>query len=329
MRIFISPTATDPWVPQEPPEPPPPDIYIETRIPAISRWEFSGGSGEVFPVYYALNRDGTGAVVLEGTEGLSDPPVDIPDLEVPTWDGGAVTDPIYKPREIFFRMHVSDKTHEESQARIQKLRNITNNRRYGLTTLSCVTSGNQVRWIQGQRVVSGADTDWTPQYHDKDWRSLAVTLKCADPWWKGDLLSYSWVNTAGNEWFPILPVILSPLTVIGDDLPVFMPGDAPAYPVWEITGPLTEIKVVHADTAAEWRLAITLTAGQKVTVDTDPRNLRVLGPTGSSVWANLIPPYYDMFPLLPGNNTIQVTLTGSTAASSIKMNVRPRYASAV
>jgi hypothetical protein len=71
-----------------------------------------------------------------------------------------------------------------------------------------------------------------------------------------------------------------------------------------------------------------LGVGQTLTIDTRPAELsetpkRVLRDDGTSEFGDLSS--WDMWPLIPGSNTIDVLMSGSAVGSQVVCSYRPSY----
>lgn len=186
------------------------------------------------------------------------------------------------------------------------------------------------RHIDGHRVVSGPYawglTNWVPR---AAFQKFGVLIVCPDPWWRGEESIRTW-SQAGTptDFFPITPVRLAPSRVFGQDVIVTVNGDNQAYPEFEMEGPFTEVVATHVDTGRTWTLTANVLADQTVMVHTDPRYgalaPRVQSPTGSSWWSKLDPPY-DLWPLPPGAQTINLEIAGTDTGTKVTMRVPSLY----
>ena len=108
-------------------------------------------------------------------------------------------------------------------------------------------------------------------------------------------------------------------------------GRLPAFPIWKLTGPFTNVDVLNATTGVGFSLLVTLTAGQYIIVDTRPSELRQNISVYDQAGANRFPTVYPtsvFFPLLSGTNNIQVNFTsGTTGATSVELTYLARYRS--
>jgi hypothetical protein len=119
--------------------------------------------------------------------------------------------------------------------------------------------------------------------------------------------------TAGAGVPPMPPVLLSAATTLGQQT-VDYTGDAETYPTWQITGP-GQPAITNETTGREWSLDTPVPAGAVWTVVTDPvTGASVTDQTGASQWAALAAADpRDLWPLVPGVNTLDVALTGAMA----------------
>lgn len=111
-------------------------------------------------------------------------------------------------------------------------------------------------------------------------------------------------------------------------------GQLPAYPIWTITGPGTNMSVQNNTTGKGFSLVYSLAAGKTVTVDTRPPSIRTTLPVQDS---DLVNRYPALFPgskvtnnwLVPGLNSFTFTMIGTNADSRVGLEYLPRYRSGV
>ena len=125
--------------------------------------------------------------------------------------------------------------------------------------------------------------------------------------------------TAGAGVPPMPPVLLSPANTLGMTS-ISNTGDSDTWPLWQITGP-GEPALTNLTTGLEWTLDVSIPAGDVWTVVTDP----VAGPSvtdqdGNSQWAALAAADpRELWPIVPGVNSLNVALTGSAAGSQVAL----------
>lgn len=156
-----------------------------------------------------------------------------------------------------------------------------------------------------------------------------LELYAPDPAFLGREEAHTWrIVVTARPFYPIYPVTLSP-GELGGSATVTNPGDVDAYPIWELTGPGTPT-VTNTDTGQSWGFTGELAPGQVVTVDTRPPDvapdtgLTAVDGDGTDWWPNFdgLP---DLWTLPPGTTTLEVTMTGATEDSLIRLRFRPRY----
>ena len=125
--------------------------------------------------------------------------------------------------------------------------------------------------------------------------------------------------TAGAGVPPMPPVLLSAATTLGMAT-VDYTGDADTWPLWVVTGPGTP-GVTNLTTGLEWTLAVSVPEGDVWTIVTDPAaGPSVTDQAGASQWAALAAADPRvLWPLVPGVNQLDVTLSGAETGSSVAL----------
>lgn len=124
---------------------------------------------------------------------------------------------------------------------------------------------------------------------------------------------------------PLLPIALNGASSFGDII-VTNDGQADAYPVWTLTGPGTPT-IQNVTTGRSWSWDIDLTAGQVVVVNTMPGQQSAIDQgTGLSVWSHLVTNSpRDLWPLVKGDNDINISVTNATAQTAVAMSYLRRW----
>lgn len=150
-----------------------------------------------------------------------------------------------------------------------------------------------------------------------------------DPAFQGPDISQSWrIVVDGRAFYPFYPLRLNP-SQLGGSATVTNPGDLPAYPIWEITGPGTPT-ITNTDTGQEFAFTEELTAGQVVTVDTRPPDiapetgLTAFDDSDTDFWPHFdgLP---DLFDLPSGQTNLSIALDAATSDSRVALTFAPRY----
>lgn len=156
------------------------------------------------------------------------------------------------------------------------------------------------------------------------WWKVALKLYAPDPWWYGDPRSVSVGLGAGPVFFPITPMKLAPSTVQGQFSIDLSDSDAPAYPLWTVTGPGSAVVLTNVTTNDTITVNASLAAGQQLIIDTRPGYQSVRRDDGTNLLGSVTSDP-ALWSLVEGPNTVTMALTGSTSASRIVGTYRPRY----
>lgn len=170
---------------------------------------------------------------------------------------------------------------------------------------------------------SGLDT---PDVGKNNMMVYTFTLQTPDPYWS-DLtpnnLIFSLNNAAGI--LPVLPISLGGGTILGTAT-VNNPGNALAYPTWQITGP-GQPTIQNLTSGRQWSLNTPIPAGHIVNVVTKPGQQMAYDVTaGVSVWDQLVfSSLRDLWPFLSGNNIINIAMAGATPATAVSLTWTNRW----
>ncbi|MGK5677526.1 phage distal tail protein [Actinoplanes sp. URMC 104] len=172
------------------------------------------------------------------------------------------------------------------------------------------------------------------------WAKPVIGLYCPDGYWSGDTAVVerrefqATGTTPASFYSPFINVTSS--RVVTDDgagsstTTLLNDGDVEAWPTWSITGPISELTAKNLTTGARFKLAYTLTAGQKITITTNRPTVR-LAATGANLskyidWLN--PAGTELWPLVDGENDITFTALGAGTGTAVELAFTPRYETA-
>ncbi len=172
----------------------------------------------------------------------------------------------------------------------------------------------------------------------RDADSAVLSLWCEDPYWEdAEPVAVHRETGASGSFLTPYPTISSS-QVLGDTI-VTNPGDTVVWPTWTITGPASLVTFTRTWRDRTGQLqseAFTLNpsavghgnllAGEKVTVRTDPGQVRF---QDNSNWSGALNwPAATLWGLAPGDNQVNFTLAGSAAGSAVDLTFYPRYETA-
>ena len=113
--------------------------------------------------------------------------------------------------------------------------------------------------------------------------------------------------------FPFFPVFLADSTVQGEH-ELRVEGDAPVWPVWEITGPGRDVEIIGPDGS---RLFVEGEVTSPITIVTEPGKQSIRDASGL-IWNRMKPGDDQFFALEPGEQTVKMTMVGGNPESTIK-----------
>lgn len=155
-----------------------------------------------------------------------------------------------------------------------------------------------------------------------------LIFRAADPYWQDQADIVTTLSPSGTSTFfqnPFLPIHLSPSSTSGS-FSIENNGDVECWPKWIITGPGTNPVLTNTTTGEVLTLTITLTAGQILTIDTNPSALSVTREDASVHW-DAVSAASTLWSLAVGINNITLTMSGTTSASQLQLLYRQRWES--
>ncbi|WP_344104893.1 phage distal tail protein [Nocardiopsis rhodophaea] len=128
---------------------------------------------------------------------------------------------------------------------------------------------------------------------------------------------------AAGTWLPILPLRVRDSTAIGPGMPIRVEGGVRAWPVWELRGPLGPgVRMTNRTTGRWLEVGREVAEGETLVIDTRPRRKSVrLG--GENAYRHLVQPGSTLWPLPPGDNTIDVEAGQMGASSRLILRYTP------
>ena len=174
-------------------------------------------------------------------------------------------------------------------------------------------------------VTSGLNTPDVGIHHTV----YALTLQTPDPYWSDQnqrSMTFAISNAAGI--LPLLPIRLAAGSVTGA-VTITNTGTAPAYPIWNITGPGTPT-MQNLTTGRKWSLNAPIPAGQVVQVQTKPGTQMAYNvTTATNIWDSLVlSSLRDLWGLMGGDNQVSIAMAGSSLATSVTLSWTARWSRA-
>ncbi|MCZ4506930.1 phage tail family protein [Streptomyces sp. ActVer] len=318
MPILVPPTDITPEPPTGPPWP-----TLINQMPAVA---FTDPYGAVT----MLSDWENGWLLQPGAKGLDMPSYQFTTDESPGIDGYELRDVRAQGKEIV--LPLAFWMHDSRAAYLARRRSFIRslNPKRGVGTLTLTQPDGAARSIRAY-YAGGLEGDESRDAAGERWCINAITFGCPSPYWIGAEVSQEWRAAAGGTFFPILPLVVGDSQVLGE-VTVDNDGDDVAYPVWTITGPATSVSLTNTITdplsgdtiVKELVLTHTIVGGDVIVIDTRERRQTAVLNGVTNLWPDLSDDS-ELWPLEAGINHLDLTVAGSTSATSVRMTYQPRY----
>ena len=251
--------------------------------PPVSAWRgfklsWTGWDGSEWD----LTRPSTGLFLRPGVRGLGLPSFERQSSSSPTVAGSRHRGSSTKDREVFWPLYLySDKG---SDAFVERDRAFWRSLDTDLEGTWTASLGDGSRRTLRLRL-SGADDSLDHDPVQRGWAAYPITLLADQPYWVGETVRKSWaqgdqrnfyVTAEDRATYGYADDVIHYLTPGGTlDTAVFSnDGDVPAYPVWTVVGPTSNVSFGVG--SAIMSIPFAIEAGHAVQIDTDPVSGQVL-----------------------------------------------------
>ncbi|WP_329131556.1 phage tail family protein [Streptomyces sp. NBC_01476] len=282
----------------------------------------------------ALMGAGTSINVIE-TSGLGRPPVRDNDVPQPSADGVFVGPDYWDARQVQFDAAI--KTPADPQAAHDVLAALQAGavdpavRLAGGETipLRIKRPGRPTKVLYGR--VRKVDAEFAQVIYG--YVPLDIEFIAGDPLFYGDTdqtveIPLGWLSGGGFT-APVAAPILVTAASGAADRPgwVTNDGDTDTYPLIRITGPCSNVTIIHAESGRTLALpTLALTAGQWVELDARPGRVSVVRENGGNAEAFLsAASRLDQFSLPAGQSELRWTAVDPTNTSRLRLTWRPAY----
>lgn len=157
--------------------------------------------------------------------------------------------------------------------------------------------------------------------------AFVVGLYCGDPHWT-DTVPGKAIFEVGlqNDFLAPFPTVSSS-QVLGTASNVNNTGEADAYPVWDFTGPWSTITARNNTTGKSFTYSLAAAAGGTLHMVTQAEYFEVTDGSGNDRSSYLNWPTTSLWPLVPGVNSVTVTVAGAGNGSRAVMSWVRRFES--
>lgn len=270
-----------------------------------------------------LGRSGRDTVLhLHGSRGLGLAPWSVAKSDRIGGDGSVVRGGRYGDREVFLPVHLSAATVGELTARRRDLYRLLAPHLGPVTVHVHDPVTGTDRSIEGL-LKEGLEGDFGEGFTGVN-QAIGLSFDCPDPWWSGPDQTVSFRVNPGTKPFlstsvQFFPVVLAQSVVAGQ-FEVTVEGDGPVQPVWEVSGPGTDLVISNGTDVLE--VGGAFAAGSVTRFD---GRLQRITPDR---WAD-VSIRSSIFPLHPGLNALSVTMVGATDDTLIRLVYREKFLEAI
>lgn len=310
--------------------------YLETvGKPAFTWIDPDGG---IWPL--SNTSESLGWFTLTAIAGAESAPIEITS-DALSRGGSRVRAIARRSSTIQWPMEIFGRTHDEFVARYRQI-----SRAFKLTTLRQRPGWLRVRRPDGSaRQIQAFYSEGLGGEAEQNhlFARPVISLFCPDGKWQAldpVIADRTFAATPGpgvdpvNFYDPFISVASSnevtPVPDPGDGpdstTVIVNPGDVEAWPVWTVTGPLTALRTWNLTLESRFALTYTLTAGQTITIITEPPSVRGPGDTNLIKhidWFNSTGT--ELWPLADGENVIGLEVDGAGTGTAVRLAFVPRY----
>jgi len=147
-----------------------------------------------------------------------------------------------------------------------------------------------------------------------------LSFIAGDPYWHGQPVARAYKTGDPQPLFPGPPFHIIPSNVLGSAT-VTNPGDVDAWPQWEVLGPFDGFTVGLGDSRVSYTGPVA--AGERVIIDMDPHMLTIRDGKGNDQWDGVTEADFAAVP--PGDVHLDLSLSGASLSTRIRLSFVPRY----
>lgn len=208
----------------------------------------------------------------------------------------------------------------EVQTNMRKLARVTQDARGPMRLKAQYSTGEQL--FLDLHYTGGAEAEWGDAAGGRTWQRLVLSCQAPQPFWESTETE-SFDLSRGGTGRGLLPQLsklrLASSQALGEVL-VVSTADVEVFPVWTITGPVTDFSVSDGENA--FTVSGAISASETVTVDTQQKT--VVDGTGANLYARL-GPAPKLFSFQPGETLLTSTGTNANADTLVVVEYALRF----
>lgn len=274
---------------------------------------------------WPLNGE-TSYLAVIGPTGLYSVPASIVTQDVPMQPGTTEKYVQLQPSTPTIPLIITAASESDLDAARRALKwAMTTNR--GVGTLRHTANDGTVRDLKC-RLASGFEGDESAANRAPGFIALTLQFFAADPYWYDtNYQQQVFTVAAGTPFFgpsnALLPINLSP-SGIASSASVQNNGEAVAWPLWTLSGPMSAATFTNTTTGDVLTLTASLSAGQSLTIDTAPGQKTVVREDGTKHF-EYVSATSTLWGLAVGTNALSVNVTGSGTGTLLTLQYKQRY----
>lgn len=268
----------------------------------------------------------SGSEALWGIQGHGLPPIAFVEEAIPAYDGARLRDVTFKPREIDLPIVLKGATEAaiwQQQRAVLAWFNPTR----GDGTLRIQAPDGTTRELTC-RLKDGLQGDLRTSTAGPLFRKTILVLRAVDPFWlDASVVTDTYeLSVSSATFFPFFPIRLTNSTLFNAPV-VDNIGDVDAYPIWTVTGPGSTITLRNLSTDKLLGTSRALLDGETLAIDTrfGMKSITFDDGTGPTNDYASLSAASEFWTLQPGDNSLQLEMSGTTADSQITLRYVPRY----
>lgn len=263
--------------------------------------------------YNGLNINKSTNFKITQIEGLSDVPIRVTAQELTGSDGQAIYRTLYSARDVSIQgIIISQDIETFYDDRRDLLRAYS---RFGLKNTLRIRAYNGQDFLIDAVVTGRPQIIETPE--QRHFGRFRIELRCPEPFFRtGEFDTFSAVPSQLASGFPLMAPLLTPLGKNDGESIVNINniGDTDVYPEIKLEGRLVSPEVRNLTTGESFRINTTIPEGRHVIIKREQGDEFVL--------LDGVTSYYqffqgEVFRIAKGNNTIQISSSGSTSDDTL------------
>jgi len=264
----------------------------------MSGYSLTGANGDT------IVFDNEDYVLTPTINGFGIPPVSVR-IDPSSRDGGVFRNSRKNVRNIDMPVVVLGTSNSDVELKLRRLSRLVQDQQ-GPTVLTAIRvdeDENPDNLTMEVHYVGGAELSYGESSGGREFARLVLSFQAPQPYWQS-ATAESFTVSSGQTGRGLIPELtklkLSSSQALGV-IDVDNTSDVPVFPVYDIRGPVTDLRVFSGDLA--WEIEGVIVEGDIVTIDTEAGTVTGIG--GVNLYSRLRPAP-KLFPFQPGLSTINV-----------------------